>query len=142
MKPQLRVAYLEETQDWDTEIARAAGRIAGLYVYDTRLRVHCCEMTASYELSLAGYLTEHHVDDAVQMLMLQATDAGSISYVHCWQVDGFTAVRRRPGFRDIDPFVPGGLPCTLALPGPWPASRDDAIAEALTYLTQCGFTTT
>ena len=119
-----------------------AGRIAGLYLYDVRRHVFCCEMPPSYEMHLVGYLTEHHVSDAVQMAMLQATDAGSIHYFHCWQVDGFRRTRRRPGFRDIDPFGLGGTPCTIALPSPYPNDHDQAIAEALDALPQCGFTTT
>ncbi|MHB9130368.1 MAG: hypothetical protein ACYDBB_04655 [Armatimonadota bacterium] len=140
MRPDLRLAYLDETEHWAEEIVRSAGRIAGIYVYDARLRVHCCEITASYELHLACYLTEHHIGDAVQVEMLQATDAGSVRYFHSWRVDGFRRARRRPGFRDADHFVPGGMPCTL--PGPWPSDRDAAIAEALAMLTQCGYTTT
>jgi hypothetical protein len=142
MQPKLRLVYLDETADWAPDIEHAAGCIAGLYVYDARLHVCCCEITPSYELHLAGYLTEHHVGDAVQVDMAQATDYGSVHYIHSWRVDGFVRARRRPGFRDIDPFVLGRMPCTLRLPGPWPLDRDLAISEALEMLSQHGYTTT
>ena len=105
MKPCLRLAYIEESEFWDKEILRSAGRIAALYLYDARLHVFCCEMTPSRELYLVGYLTEHHVEDDIQMKMVQVTEFGSVQYIHAWQVDGFTRIRRRPGFRDIDPFT-------------------------------------
>ena len=142
MRPKLRLSYLDESDGWADDILRAAGRVAGLYLYDANLRVCCCELTPSYELHLAGYLTEHHVSDDVQMEMLRATDAGSVCYVHFWQVDDFARARRRPGFRDVDPFAPGRLPCTLSLPGPWPRDRDAAVEEALAMLDQGGYTTT
>lgn len=141
MRPKLRLAYFDETEYWAEDIVSHAGRVAGLYVYDANLRVFCCEMTPSREMHLAGYLTEHYIGDAMQMAMLQATEAGSIHYVHCWQVDGFHRIRRRPGFRDIDPFAVT-MPCTCALPGPWPRDRDAAITEAMEMLQICGFTTT
>lgn len=142
MKPRLRLAYLDETEDWAEEIAQVAGRIAGLYIYDPRRWVYCCEITPSYELYLAGYLTEHHVSDKVQIEMVQAAECGSIHYIHCWRLNGFRRARRRPGFRDIDPFGQDSMPCTLALPGPYPSDPDQAMVEALEALPQCGFTTT
>lgn len=142
MKASLRLAYIDETEYWARGIANAAGRIAGLYVYNANLRVYCCELTPSYELRLAGYLTQHWVDDDVQMQMVYATDAGNVCYVHCWQVDGFRRARRRPGFRDVDPFAQCGMPCTLPLPGPWPRDCDAAVEEALEMLSSNGYTTT
>jgi len=76
------------------------------------------------------------------MAMVEATEFGNVSYIHCWQIDGMSTIRRRPGFRDVDPFVTGRLPCTIALPGPFPRDHDDAIEEALEYLQANGFTTT
>jgi len=142
MKPRLRLAYIEESEFWDEEILRSAGRIAALYLYDERRHVFCCEMTPSHELYLVGYLTEHHVEDDIQMMMAQATEIGSVQYIHAWQVDGFTRIRRRPGFRDIDPFLIGRIPCTIAMPGAVSRDYDQAIAEMLEYLQLNGFTTT
>lgn len=142
MRPKLRIAYMDETDGWTEEIASAAGRVAGVFVFDENRHVFCCEMTPSYELSLAGYLTEHHVCDKLQLELAQATDFGQVRYVHCWQVDDFRRVRRRPGFRDTDPFAPSGMPCTLALRGSRVTDHDAAVEEALEALSLGGFTTT
>ncbi|MHB9130374.1 MAG: hypothetical protein ACYDBB_04685 [Armatimonadota bacterium] len=142
MKPRLRLAYIDETAGWSDEIVSVAGCIAALYVYDQQQRTCCCEMTPSYALRLVGYRTEYEVDDTVQMAMMQATDVGGVCYVHCWQVDGFQRLRRRPHHRDIDPFQHGAMPCTMVLPGPCPRDHDTAIEEALEALTQGGYTTT
>ncbi len=142
MKPRLRLAYIDESEYWDAEILRTAGRIAALYLYDERRHVFCCEMTASHEMHLVGYLTEHHVDDTTQMAMVYATEFGSIHYIHAWQVDGLPRIRRRPGYRDIDPFVIGRMPCTIAMPGAVSRDHDQAMEEMLEYLQINGFTTT
>lgn len=142
MQPKLRLAYIEVTDDWTDAITQASGRIAALYVYDIRLHVCCCEMTPSYEMTLAGFIAEHFVCDAMQAEMASATEVGEVCYIHCWRVDGFRRARRRPGYRDVDPFVPDRMSCTLSLPGPWPRDHDTAIAEALEMLTQGGYTTT
>jgi hypothetical protein len=34
MRPRLRLAYLEETADWEAAITAVTGRIAALYLYD------------------------------------------------------------------------------------------------------------
>lgn len=142
MRPRLRLAYLNETDDWAPEVVEAAGRVAGVYVYDTTQRVHCCEWTASYALYLAGALSERHVGDGVQAAMGFVTEVGQVRYVHCWQVDALRRARRRPRYMDIDPFAAGTASCTAALPGPWPRDHDAAIEEALEVLTTRGYTTT
>lgn len=143
MKPQLRIAYIDETVDWAEEIRQAAGRIAGVYLYDLHIRTFCCELQPSYELRLLGYLTEREVDDDIQMAMLQVTEIGAVSYINTWVVDGFRRLRRRPHHRVIDPFLPEAMPCTIILPGPFSRNHDTAMEEALEMLTQYGgFTTT
>lgn len=122
---------------------QATGRIAGVYLYDQHIRTYCCELTPSYEMRLLGYLTEREIDDNVQMAMLEVTDVGAVSYIHTWQVDGFRRLRRRPHHRAVDPFLPGAIPCTIAVPGPCPRDHDLAMEEALEALAQAGgYTTT
>ena len=142
MAPLLRLAYLDETEYWDRKIRRAAGRIAGVYLYDKHLHVHCCELTPSYELSLIGYLTELPVTDSVQMAMAETVEFGSVTYVHVQEIDALPCRRRRPGWRDLDPFRIGRVSCTTNLPLPFKGDHDQVIADALEYLHANGVTTT
>ncbi|MEI7831651.1 MAG: hypothetical protein WCJ56_00410, partial [bacterium] len=89
-----------------------------------------------------GYLTEHTVNDDIQMKMQETTYTGQVSYIHSRQVDHYLRIRRRAGYHDIDPFVIGRMPCSIALPGPWPRNHESAIDEALEMLLQNGYTTT
>lgn len=141
MRPKLRLAYIDETEFWTEETVRETGRIAALYFFDECRRICCCEFTPSFELHLAGYLAERQVSDRVEMELAAATEFG-VTYVHCWQVQAFCRARRRPGFRDIDPFLPGLAPCTLAFPGVRATEHDAAIEEALAVLRLGGYTTT
>jgi len=142
MAPLLRLAYLDETEYWHRKIRRAAGRIAGLYVYDKHWHVHCCELLASYELYLIGYVTELRVTDRVQMAMMESTVPGCIMYVHTREIDELPCRRRCPGDNDFDPFRIGSISCTTNLPGPFPRDHDQAILEAMQYLHANVVTTT
>lgn len=141
MKPLLRLAYPDESKCWDRKIRRAAGRIAGVYVYDKHWSVFCFEMMASYELYLIGYLTELPVNDRVQMAMEDSTMPGCITYVHTLEIN-MLPCRRHTEYRTFNPFRIAGLACTTNLPGPFPHDHDQAIAEALEYLHANGITTT
>ena len=142
MLPLLRLVYLDETEYWQEDIVKFAGRIAGVYLYNAHLQTFCCEITPSYEMHLVGYLTEHTVNDDIQMKMQEATDTGQVSYIHSRQVDHYQRIRRRTGYHDIDPFVIGRMPCSISLPGPWTRNHESAMAEALEMLSQNGYTTT
>ena len=142
MVPRLRLAYLDESADWAPDIIPVTGRIAGLYLYDAHQHVYCCEMTPSYALYLVGYLTERPVSETMQMLLLEATAEGQVSYMHAGRVDGFARLRRRPGRREIDPFVTGRMPCTITVPGPYARDHDQAVAAMLAFLGENGYTTT
>jgi len=141
MKPLLRQAYLDESEFWDRKIRRAAGRIAGVYVYDKHRNVFYFERTASYELYLLGYLTELPVNNQVQMAMAETTMPGCVTYVQTWEIDRLPG-RRHFDYRTFTPFRIAGLSCTTNLPGPFPRDHDQAVAEALEYLhTNCITTT-
>lgn len=141
MRSRLRLAYIDETVDWDSSITAVTGRIATLYLYDAHQQTFCCEMTPSYACYLVGYLTERSIDDTLQMALQETTDVGQVSYIHCRQVDRLPRRRRRANLT-FEPFVAGCMPCTLAWPHPYPHDHETAIAAVLEVLTSNGYTTT
>lgn len=46
----LKVVLLDETRYWSKDIASAAGKLFGVYLYDASLGVRVCELTPSHEL--------------------------------------------------------------------------------------------
>ena len=121
----LVVVKLEETDFWTAlDKPPELGRLFGVYVADLSRRVHCCEMTASYELWFvetefeggAGY---PHLEDKDQeacqdYVMDGDRHTDGVSYVHCHQVDALSV---------IDGGLPVGHGCVIDL------RTDDANTE-------------
>ena len=99
--PEIRVVKADETLNcMDPFVLRHAKRIFGVYVYDYRLHVHCCEMTASYELhfieSQADYaddLPEKLRERLLDSLMEGDRETPPVCYMHVYHVDGFPLFR-------------------------------------------------
>ena len=142
MAPRLRLAYLDDSACWDRPLRYEAGRLLGIYVYDTHQHVHCCELTPSYELTLIGYRTELPLPDSLQAALVDATEPGSVTYVHVWEIDALPRRRPSQGLFRFDPFRHASLPCTVAYPDQVPTEHTQAIAEALDTLVASGITTT
>jgi hypothetical protein len=97
IKSRFYLLRLDETRYWADHVSARAGRIFGLYVYDTNVRVHLCEFTPSYECRFVGSVTgSTDPDDAAERLNDdirqgdQATE--SIRYVHCHEIDALSRI--------------------------------------------------
>ena len=81
----INLCYLDETEYFQNEIVMNTGKILGVYVYDTDVEVHCCEITPSYELHFAGYVAKSCSEDMSEILREAYND--DVMYRHCAYVD-------------------------------------------------------
>ena len=62
-KPKFKVVRINETSNWREDIAKKAGKIFGIYLYDESRTVNCCEVTPSYEMHFLNSMAENISDD-------------------------------------------------------------------------------
>ncbi len=90
----IRYVKIDETQHWREDIAKKAGSILGIYLYDDSVEVNCCEITPSYELYFVqSEFTEHDEDESKREVLFDEIlegDSGTelVKYMHC------SAIRR------------------------------------------------
>lgn len=60
--PRALLYFRDETANWlDAElIERCGGKIIGVYLFDERRHVHCCEITPSYEMEFLQSIPYRH----------------------------------------------------------------------------------
>ena len=86
-----RVVLIDETEYWDEELVRQAGKIYGVFLFDVNKKVHCCEATPSRELEplevaiLNNETCLEEVRDEIEEQWTAHTDP--VSYVHVSEVD-------------------------------------------------------
>lgn len=134
MKPELYVVKIDETKYWAEDIIEKAGRIFGVYIYDKNRRVHCCELTPSYELRFIESQTEKRVDDTVYDEILRA-DAYSEGwrYYHCHVLEGLPALPEGGGWLPDNGQWAGQYKVT----GLTSETYDEAIEEVLEWSRMC-----
>ena len=96
----LRVCLLEETENWNEEITKRAGKIFGVYLYNPDTRTHCCEITPSHELYFLHSVPENLPDDEDEReRLLDDMDEGNleterVSYMHCHTLKAMPRIKR------------------------------------------------
>jgi len=94
-EPLIKTVKIDETENWCPEIRRRVKRIFGVYLFDARRRVHCCEIASSHELhfvreSQAEFhdeTTEEEREEIARILMEGDAATDPISYIHCSRLD-------------------------------------------------------
>ena len=96
----LRVCLIDETEHWNNEIADAAGKIFGVYLYNVDEVTHCCELTPSYELNfLQSVPLELPKAENFREKLLDVIDEGNfqterVHYFHCHVIDRLPKIKR------------------------------------------------
>lgn len=113
--PSVLAVRLDETSNWDADFLKKyrIEKVFGVYVYNRNRRVHCCEMTASYELNFvesqfefeAGFYPEDQLSEEIDDLRIEA-EAGTelVSYYHCHSIDKIPVRRKRYGKARVEQF--------------------------------------
>lgn len=108
----LNLLYVDETEYWNEEVVADTGRIITVLLYSPDRRVHCCEITPSYECWFVGYRCEHMPEDEARrdgigdILRQAAGDGDSVEYFHVSNINLQTSVRMRKTRNGrLDPFV-------------------------------------
>lgn len=96
LKSDIRVVAIDETRHWSQSIQDACGKIETVYMYDTAVQTHCCEITPSYELTPLYYVTEKEISDELHSDMMNE-DMDAI-YMHCNVVDELESISSEQGF--------------------------------------------
>lgn len=89
---------IDQTHYWNKEFLEMIGpdtRIISTFVFDHNSVTHCCELTPSYELHLAGteYKTSRELSDTEReeiddKIMMAEMDGSDVEYHHCSSIDG------------------------------------------------------
>ena len=85
----LKVVKIEETQFWKPAIANKAGKLFGVYIFDSTQSTHCCEIRASYYLRFMYTFTEEFVDDKTneEIQNVDFMNGNQDIYIHCGDMD-------------------------------------------------------
>ena len=100
LTPDFWLVAMEETANWEKHITEQAGRIFAVYLFDRRRRVHCCELTPSYELHwlydtfVSPNLSDRESEKLDEEIMLGCAETPPVSYFHCHEID---RILRLPG---------------------------------------------
>lgn len=88
IKTNFKLVCIDETQYWSDDIVKAAGgAIFCTYLFDALRPVHCCEITASYEL-YPLYSTPFSDDEEGSVsMMIMGHDSKDVVYMHCSGID-------------------------------------------------------
>ncbi len=87
-KTDFRLLSIEETRNWREDIAKACGRIYGVYFYNKNEHTYCCELAPSYSLIPLYSYSENEIKDGMAEELING-DAlcSNVIYVHVSQVD-------------------------------------------------------
>jgi len=84
---------IDESEHCDREfLARCGGKVFQIYLVDTSIQTHCCELTPSYGMVPIDLVAESYPDDeqARETLYEDLMDASNVAefcYRHCRHVD-------------------------------------------------------
>jgi len=92
VKPDWRYIAIDETQHWcDAEIVEACKRLFGIYVFDARSYVYCCEITPSFELHFLRNESLEVPEEQSERVYDALTEAGAggddVHYRHVRSID-------------------------------------------------------
>jgi len=100
-KPAIKKDYhwvkIDQTKNWNAKFLDEIGpdaRIISTFVFDHNSATHCCEITPSYELHLAGteFQTSRELSDAEReeiedKISAAEADCEDVEYHHCSSID-------------------------------------------------------
>jgi hypothetical protein len=96
LKSDIRVVAIDETRHWSQDIQDACGKIETVYMYDSAVQTHCCEITPSYELTPLYYVTEKEISD--ELFDSMRNEEMNEIYMHCRVVDELESISSEQGF--------------------------------------------
>jgi hypothetical protein len=94
--PHWKLVGIDEGRHWNLppEVMAKITKIFGVYLFDAKRHVHCCEFTPSYELYPLGTevifvdgVTEQEREDIWEMLRDGDRDCSNVTYMHVHEVD-------------------------------------------------------
>jgi hypothetical protein len=93
--PGVRIVLIDETLNWCKEIQKRAGRLFGVYLFDQRRHVRCCEMTPSHECHFLKTIFTAEIPDSLQgerddlqeAILEGNRETPAVSYFHVQDID-------------------------------------------------------
>jgi len=102
-KPLLKIVKIDETDHWCKEVTDLVRRIFGVYVFDARKRVPCCEQTPSFELhflesqadwSMEDQEPSEEIRDQVDNLLFEGdSQTEGVTYIHCSHIENAPTIK-------------------------------------------------
>ncbi len=83
----IKVVAIDETHQWDKSIQEVCGTIKTVYMFESSVVTHCCELTPSYYLTPLYYVIENEVSDEVFDTVNDNLVNEEPMYMHCRVVD-------------------------------------------------------
>jgi len=90
----IRVLLLHETCNWSPDIVQRAEKIYGIYLYNPKVHVHCCEFTPSFELTFVGSVPEKSDEKLRDEIQDGDSQCEPIHYMHSHHVEGLPHIKR------------------------------------------------
>lgn len=87
----------DETQFWNIDLKGA--HCFGVYLTDLNRKVHCCELTASYELYPLYHYTDSEDEKVKEQVDEEPMDS-DVVYVHCSRIDKLVFEAKHSGRSD------------------------------------------
>jgi hypothetical protein len=87
----IKVLKVDQTEYWCDEIKKKVKRIFTVYLFNPNKRVHCCEITPSYECVFLEYQIDFPDDiseeerDRIYMEVTEVQE--DVAYYHCSGID-------------------------------------------------------
>lgn len=106
---------IDQTQHWNKKFLATIGpdaKIIATYVFDHNSVTHCCELTPSYELHLAGTefntsseLSDEEREEIEDKIMTAEADCEDVEYHHCSSIDNKQRSKPVRQFEDCEDDV-------------------------------------
>ena len=134
----IKILKIDQTKNWSDEIQKKVKRIFGVFIFDSKKTVHCCELTPSFECTFIGSqvdfipdTTDKEIDNIEdEILQGEFHEVETVSYFHCHTIDN--AKRFKSG------FLPKGNIGTLTITGLVSKDLEERLQEAIQYAHECG----
>lgn len=83
------VVKIDETEYWHPDIVEKAGKLYGLWLYDSNRVTHCCELTGSYEMHGLSWESELSVDETMwdEIQTAWSVEGPDLCYMHTTDVE-------------------------------------------------------
>ncbi|HBF33400.1 TPA: hypothetical protein DDW35_02430 [Candidatus Sumerlaeota bacterium] len=132
----IKILKIEQTDNWCEAIRNKVKRIFGVYLFDSKRRVHCCEFTPSYECVFVESQAEFfdasddaEIENIEEEIRRGDSQTDMVSYLHCHKLESFPRFKIR--------YLPKENAGVAMLRGLKSRTAEKRLEEAMAYARIC-----